>query len=1209
MLYNELEFCVLSWHAKKDVMFIRAIHQLAVDRLFACLAIILVFLLAVHQVSAQTTASISQPDLSKKNILILHSFSYEQASYLAMDPIFVRRFSDAGLDLNNVHFEFLDLGKHPSAQYWKEAAKSLQLKYEGRAVDLIILLHATGLDFLIKECKGLFPGVPVIHIIASTSFLREELRPDLERQLRSLNQPFIIMPFAVDAKATVEVILRLQPDTLKLIVLGGGGPLERRLEEAIRADLKQWQGSLEIEYLGGLSMDEALATVGMVPPKTAILFTTFYQDRTGKQFRPADAGRMISRAAKAPVFGLFETLLGDNGIVGGIMVNQGNEAERAASMALDIIRGTNLTTPLTVVATPLVPMFDRQQMDRWGFDEKKLPHGSIVINRPFSLWAQYWLYIIGGIVLILLQAFFIVSMLVERNRKKRAEESLRSKNEELDKFFNVSLDLLCVANTEGYFVRLNPAFEHILGYTKQELMTKPFLEFVHPDDRDATKKAMATLVSRDTLNDFSNRYRREDGTYRWLEWRAAPLGELIYAAARDITERKQSEEVIRKSEKKYRNLYESMMDGFVLVRMDGLIKEYNESYEEMTGYTHEELLKLTYRDLTPEKWHRFEQDIIEGQVMTRGYSDVYEKEYRKKDGTILPVELRTFLLRDEIGNNMGMWAIVRDVTERKLGASALEDRLRFERLVSGLSAGFVNIAPDQVDTEIEHGLKQILQFFQVERCGLIRILPVKGVWQATHAAVAEGRPPVPVGEEIPITLFPYAYDKLVNKRQVHSFSKLDDLPAEADIDRQTCLEWGIQSCLYIPVMVVEPDIQIIAIDSITGEQFWPEELIPRLQLVGEIFANALERKLMENKIHQAAEEWQNTFDAIPDIVMILDKEFRIVHINAAAKSFFGLAIEEIIGSCCYALMHDKEKPVDFCPFVKTMKSKGHEEDEFYDEARKVWFRISTDPIIDDSGEITKIIYTLKDITDQKRAEVEAFNARKELWRTDRIMRMGELTASLAHELNQPLTSILSNARAALRFIKADKLDMAELKEILEDISKDDKRAGDIIRSLRSMVKPDEGELEIIAVNDLLVETVFLFNSEAIMRNIHIKTEFDDSLPPVEANRVQFQQVVINLMMNAAESMIDEVERRIIVVQTRAIDDNTVRVAVRDFGTGIDEQELSRIFDPFFTTKRSGLGMGLSLSRSIIEAQAGHIWAENNPDGGATFCFEIPGFRE
>lgn len=1087
------------------------------------------------------------------------------------------------------------------------------------------------------------------------------------------------------------------------------------------------------------------------------------------------------------------------------------------------------------------------------------------------------------------------------------------KKEERDIFFNVSLDLLCVANQAGYFVRLNPAFERVLGYATEELMAKPFLEFVHPEDRGATKEALKTLESGKILVDFTNRYGCKDATYRWLEWRAARSGNLIYAAARDVTERKDAD-------------------------------------------------------------------------------------------------------------------------------ASLKERLLFEKLLSDLSARFVNTPTDRVDAEIERSLKQILEFFQVERCGLIQILSDQASWQLTHAAFARGIQPPPLGVVFPASLFPYTYDKLTNKRQIHSLSKLDDLPAEASVDRQTNLEWGIQSCLYIPIMISDRVVRIIAIDSVTAEHVWPKELIPRLRLVGEIFADALERthirlqieerlqfekllaelsgrfvnvasedvdseigevmqkmcrhldidlaalwqltetnpqfftvthlyrslegppipeqtnakdlfawclkqisagniiivpsveglpeeavhdqqvlrhyniksfvtfplsagggpvvgalsfnsirqervwpedivkrlrlvaetfanalirkkseqilhesqerlnlaassagaglwildlstrkfwatakalelfglapdylltldtllnmvhpedkrvvieatnratelneeihieyriilpdkgirwlssrgrrkasksdiaeslmgvslditemkraeaavleaqslvtalvestgdliwsvdpqrfglltfnsalrdyflrglglkivlgmspedmvigaftplvaekwrqfylralregsfteeyrvatgtkvlllsfnllkqsgevfgisvfgkditerKDMERKIQSAAQEWQTTFDNIPDLVMILDTKFRIVRINAAVRSYFGLPKEEIIGAHCYALLHGEEKPGDFCPYMKTLESKGHEEAEFHDDTRKVWLRASTDPVVDDSGEVLQVIYTLKDITEQKRAEAEAFAARKELWRTDRLLRMGELTASLAHELNQPLTAILSNARAAIRFIKSDRIDMNELTEILEDIARDDKRAGDIIRSLRAMLRPEEGEQEAININDLLGETIALFNSEAIIRNIKIETKFADSLPPVEANRIQLQQVVINLLMNAAEAMMDEYENRKIAVETCIVNGDRAQVAVRDYGTGIDEQELGRIFEPFFTTKHSGLGMGLSLARSIIEGQAGHIRAMNNPDGGATFYFELPGVK-
>jgi PAS domain S-box-containing protein len=301
--------------------------------------------------------------------------------------------------------------------------------------------------------------------------------------------------------------------------------------------------------------------------------------------------------------------------------------------------------------------------------------------------------------------------------RKRAEQALRQKTEELDQFFNVSLDLLCVANTEGYFLRLNPAWERSLGYSREELTAKRFYEFVHPDDLDRTHKAVYSLASQQRVIHFENRYRCKDGTYRWLEWTSVPAGDLIYAAARDITERKQAEE-------------------------------------------------------------------------------------------------------------------------------ALEERLQFEGLLSGLSARFVNIPPDRVDSEIEDGLRQILEFFQVDRCLLFRTLPDKASWQITHTASSGNVPTSPAGVELPRSLYPWAYEKLSEKHEVMSISRLDDLPAEAKVDRQTCIEMGIRSYVNIPILIGE-SVDVIHISSVKSERVWPEELFPRLRLLGEIFVNGLELKRAE----------------------------------------------------------------------------------------------------------------------------------------------------------------------------------------------------------------------------------------------------------------------------------------------------------------------------------------------------------------------------
>jgi two-component system sensor kinase FixL len=207
-------------------------------------------------------------------------------------------------------------------------------------------------------------------------------------------------------------------------------------------------------------------------------------------------------------------------------------------------------------------------------------------------------------------------------------------------------------------------------------------------------------------------------------------------------------------------------------------------------------------------------------------------------------------------------------------------------------------------------------------------------------------------------------------------------------------------------------------------------------------------------------------------------------------------------------------------------------------------------------------------------------------------------------LNQPLAAILSSAQAALRFLKSATPDLDLFRTILENIVEDDKRAAGVIRSLRSLVKKEVKEKEPLNMNEVLEDFLPMFHGEAVMRNVEVQTDFDNSLPPVFGDRVQLQQVMLNLVMNAAEAMSQiPPEQRRIILRTHATD-NHIQVTVRDFGPGIDSAKLRDIWQPFFTTKDAGLGIGLSVCTSIIQAHGGRIWAENNPDGGATFLFEL-----
>jgi two-component system sensor kinase FixL len=271
-----------------------------------------------------------------------------------------------------------------------------------------------------------------------------------------------------------------------------------------------------------------------------------------------------------------------------------------------------------------------------------------------------------------------------------------------------------------------------------------------------------------------------------------------------------------------------------------------------------------------------------------------------------------------------------------------------------------------------------------------------------------------------------------------------------------------------------------------------------------------------------------------------------------------------------------------------------------------WLQTVKRPILAADGSGNQVLGASSDITRRKQTELELQEQRAEIAHVARVSTMGELAASLAHELNQPLTAILSNAQAALRFMSSKPAHLDDVREILEDIVKDNSRAGEVIRRMRALAKKEALEFASLDLASLIRDVVLLLHSDAILQNVNIVLELDDDLPAVRGDKVQLQQVVLNLMLNAFDAMRDSpVSKRSVKLRLEANGAGLLQASVRDCGTGLSGDKLDKIFQPFYTTKGEGLGMGLSICRSIIEAHGGRLWAENNPDYGATFYFTVP----
>jgi PAS domain S-box-containing protein len=271
----------------------------------------------------------------------------------------------------------------------------------------------------------------------------------------------------------------------------------------------------------------------------------------------------------------------------------------------------------------------------------------------------------------------------------------------------------------------------------------------------------------------------------------------------------------------------------------------------------------------------------------------------------------------------------------------------------------------------------------------------------------------------------------------------------------------------------------------------------------------------------------------------------------------------------------------------------------------VYYREPRSPTALDHSVIKQIVHLASIAVERKRAEESLRQAQADLARVSRVTTMGELTASLAHEVNQPIAAAVTNANTCLRWLARDQPDLEEARAAAMRIVKDGTRAAEIIKRTRMLFKKDPPQRELVEVNEVIREMIVLLRSEAARYNIIVRTELAADIPQIMGDRVQLQQVLMNLMMNGIEAMKDVDGTRELAIKSERGENEQVQVCVSDTGVGLPQQQADQIFKAFFTTKLQGTGMGLSISRSIVESHGGRLWAAENSPCGASFCFTLP----
>jgi PAS domain S-box-containing protein len=364
-----------------------------------------------------------------------------------------------------------------------------------------------------------------------------------------------------------------------------------------------------------------------------------------------------------------------------------------------------------------------------------------------------------------------------------------------------------------------------------------------------------------------------------------------------------------------------------------------------------------------------------------------------------------------------------------------------------------------------------------------------------------------------------------------------------------------------------------------------------------------ERKLADEVLRRQA----NLLDQTHDAIVVWEFPRTIVSWNRAAQELYGFSREDAIGHSSHELLHT-EHPLPTPDFEALLERDGEWTGELTHttrDGRKILIE-SRHVLMHEADGRRLVLETNRDITGRRQAEEAVAKAQAELVHVARVTTLGEMAASIAHEVDQPLSGVVINATASLRFLTGASPNLDEVRDGLQAIARDGRRASDVIARIRALARRTPAEKQPLDIDEVIREVVALAEGEARRARARLRIELAGNLPRVLGDRVQLQQVVLNLLLNGLEAMHAVVGRpRELIISTHGEANDRVRIAVQDSGSGIDPQLATRMFEAFHTTKHGGMGLGLSISRTIVEQHGGRLWAVPNDGFGTTFQFTVP----
>ncbi len=754
----------------------------------------------------------------------------------------------------------------------------------------------------------------------------------------------------------------------------------------------------------------------------------------------------------------------------------------------------------------------------------------------------------------------------------RAEEALRKSEKQYRTLIENMPVGLFRSSSDGKLISVNRALVGMLGYESAEALMAIPTPDIYVDSKQR-EKLFAALYDSGSVEGFEMHARRQDGTHSSIMTSIRATfdedGSILFldGIGEDITDRKKADAALRQSEKRFRTLFNSNRDGYIIVLGSGDIIDANPRLLEMSRYSKDEIMLKNFWDMTPERWVDWEYNIQGGLLFEQGYTDLYEKEYIRKDGSIVPVEIQAFMLEkgdDFASSKMG--ALVRDISERKKADEALRlSEERFRSLFNVNRDGYVIVLGGGKILDANLRMEEMLGYSidELKELNFWKITPHMWIdWeyqvQGTH-------------------LLERGYTDLYEKEFVRKDGAV------------------------FPV-----EVQAYIIEK--GETL-------ELSRIGGFVRDITERKLADGRLRESEKRYRAVVEDIPAMLCRFLPDGTLTYVNPQYCHYYSATQEELTGQNFFDLKPENESDEAkkrFASLTPKRSTINYETQVLSPEGELCWQEWADHAIFDENGEVAEYQSIGRDITEQNLAEEEKSQLEEQLQRSQKLETVGILAGGVAHEFNNLLYIISGNTQLLIEEANFDDKDM------LEAILKSTERGANLVTQLLAFSRKTESNLAPTYL-DVEVQIIKKMLDRLLPRMIDIKIEIAKGLYPVLADQGQIEQIITNLCLNARDAMPEgglitikaenhEVEKTLLDKHPAGLKEGSyVALTVSDTGFGMDDSIKEHIFDPFFTTKEvgSGTGLGLSVIYGIVEGHNGQISFYSEPGLGTTFNIYFP----